>query len=197
MTQEPKIFPYIAKLLNGEKVQWKTLGEVCKILRGKRLTKKELSDEGKYPVFHGGLIPLGYYNSYNRRGNQTMVINTGSIGEVVWSGVDFWSSDGTFVVETNDVIEDKFLYYYLKTKEQYLKNQKREGGVPTIDRSVVEKIPIPLPPLSVQQEIVRILDKFTQLEAELEAELDCRKRQYEYYRNALLSFDDLENRGGV
>ena len=196
MTQEPKIFPYIAKLLNGEKVQWKTLGEVCKILRGKRLTKKELSDEGKYPVFHGGLIPLGYYNSYNRRGNQTMVINTGSIGEVVWSGVDFWSSDGTFVVETNDVIEDKFLYYYLKTKEQYLKNQKREGGVPTIDRSVVEKIPIPLPPLSVQQEIVRILDKFTQLEAELEAELDCRKRQYEYYRNALLSFDDLENRGG-
>ena len=120
-----------------------------------------------------------------------MVINTGSIGEVVWSGVDFWSSDGTFVVETNDVIEDKFLYYYLKTKEQYLKSQKREGGVPTIDRSVVEKLSIPLPPLSVQQEIVRILDKFTQLEAELEAELDCRKRQYEYYRNKLLTFNEI------
>ena len=192
MTQEPKIFPYIARLLQGAEVVWKPLGEVCKILRGKRLTKKELSDEGIYPVFHGGLIPLGHYNSYNRKGNQTMVINTGSIGEVVWSGVDFWSSDGTFVVETNDVIEDKFLYYYLKTKEQYLKSQKREGGVPTIDRSVVEKLSIPLPPLSVQQEIVRILDKFTQLEAELEAELDCRKRQYEYYRNNLLFYEGNE-----
>ncbi|WP_448822258.1 restriction endonuclease subunit S [Capnocytophaga sp.] len=192
MTQEPKIFPYIERLLQGDEVVWKPLGEVCKVLRGKRLTKKELSDEGIYPVFHGGLIPLGYYNSYNRKGNQTMVINTGSIGEVVWSGVDFWSSDGTFVVETNDVIEDKFLYYYLKTKEQYLKSQKREGGVPTIDRSVVEKLSIPLPPLSVQQEIVRILDKFTQLEAELEAELDCRKRQYEYYRNNLLSYEGNE-----
>jgi len=191
MTQEPKIFPYIVRLLQGAEVVWKPLGEVCKVLRGKRLTKKELSDEGIYPVFHGGLIPLGYYNSYNRKGNQTMVINTGSIGEVVWSGVDFWSSDGTFVVETNDVIEDKFLYYYLKTKEQYLKSQKREGGVPTIDRSVVEKLSIPLPPLSVQQEIVRILDKFTQLEAELEAELDCRKRQYEYYRNKLLTFNEI------
>ena len=191
MTQEPKIFPYIVRLLQGAEVVWKPLGEVCKVLRGKRLTKKELSDEGIYPVFHGGLIPLGYYNSYNRKGNQTMVINTGSIGEVVWSGVDFWSSDGTFVVETNDVIEDKFLYYYLKTKEQYLKSQKREGGVPTIDRSVVEKLSIPLPPLSVQQEIVRILDKFTQLEAELEAELDCRKRQYEYYRNKLLTFSEI------
>ena len=66
-----------------------------------------------------------------------------------------------------------------------------------ISKERLKKIPIPLPPLSVQQEIVRILDKFTQLEAELESELDCRKRQYEYYRNALLSFDDLENRGGV
>ena len=63
----------------------------------------------------------------------------------------------------------------------------------------LSNILIPLPPLSVQHRIVEILDKFTALEAELEAnleaELDCRKRQYEYYRNQLLSFDML-NRGG-
>ena len=58
--------------------------------------------------------------------------------------------------------------------------------------SVAKETIIPLPPLSVQQEIVRILDKFTQLEAELEAELEGRKRQYEYYRNKLLTFNEIE-----
>ena len=62
-----------------------------------------------------------------------------------------------------------------------------------VSKKKVAKIEIPLPPLEVQTEIVRILDKFTELEAELEAELDCRKRQYEYYRDKLLSF---ENMGG-
>jgi len=91
-----------------------------------------------------------------------MVINTGSVGEVVWSGVDFWSSDGTFVVETLDNIDDKFLYYFLKIQEPYLKTQKREGGVPTIDRQAVENLQIPVSPLPIQQGIVNILDKFTE-----------------------------------
>lgn len=60
-----------------------------------------------------------------------------------------------------------------------------------VSKKKVAKIEIPLPPLEVQTEIVRILDKFTSLEAELEAELDCRKRQYEYYRDKLLSFDNV------
>lgn len=173
-----------------EGVEFSQLKEYCEVLRGKRLTKKELSEEGDYPVFHGGLIPLGRYSEYNRKANQTMVINTGSVGEVVWSSVDFWSSDGTFVIKTSNNINDKFLYYFLKTQEPYLKTQKREGGVPTISRETVENLSIPIPPLPVQQEIVSILDKFTQLEAELEAELEARKKQYEYYRNELLTFGD-------
>lgn len=60
-----------------------------------------------------------------------------------------------------------------------------------VSKKKVAKIKIPLPPLEIQTEIVRILDKFTALEAELEAELDCRKRQYEYYRDQLLSFENL------
>lgn len=177
---------YIENLLQGQKVEWKTLAEVCSVLRGKRLTKKELVENGEYPVFHGGLIPLGRYDKFNRKANQTMVINTGSVGEVVWSDVDFWSSDGTFVIETNNQIDDKFLYHFLKTKENDFKNQKREGGVPTIERGVIERLKIPIPPLTVQQEIANILDKFTTLEAEL----DCRKRQYHHYRDTLLTFGD-------
>ncbi len=170
-------------------VTYTMLGDKCKVLRGKRLTKKELLKDGKYPVFHGGLILLGRYNNYNRKANQTMIINTGSVGEVVWSNNDFWSSDGTFVIETPESINDKFLFYFLKTQEVFLKTQKREGGVPTIDRSVIEKLSIPTPPIEIQNEISKILDLFTDLEADLEAELEARKTQYTYYRDVLLSFD--------
>ena len=60
----------------------------------------------------------------------------------------------------------------------------------------MSKIKIPVPPLEVQDEIVRILDSFTKLEAELEAELEARRKQYEYYRDSLLSFENLNNRVG-
>lgn len=87
----------------------------------------------------------------------------------------------------------KYLAYILKTT--YFQNEVKKitgvGSVPNVPQSSLAKIEIPLPPIEVQTEIVRILDKFTSLEAELEAELDCRKRQYEYYRDKLLSFDNV------
>ena len=87
----------------------------------------------------------------------------------------------------------KYLSYILKTT--YFQNEVKKitgvGSVPNVPQSSLAKIEIPLPPIEVQNEIVRILDCFTQLEAELEAELDCRKRQYEFYRDQLLSFDKL------
>ena len=87
----------------------------------------------------------------------------------------------------------KYLAYILKTT--YFQNEVKKitgvGSVPNVPQSSLAKIEIPLPPIEVQAEIVHILDKFTSLEAELEAELDCRKRQYEYYRDKLLSFDNV------
>ncbi len=184
---------FLEKLLKGREVEWRKLGEVCEILRGKRLTKKELNENGKYPVYHGGIIPLGYYDKFNRKANQTMIINTGSVGEVAWSDVEFWSSDGTFVIETGENIIDKYLYYFLKTTEFYLKSQKREGGVPTIEKNAIINLKIPIPPIDVQEEIVTILDKFTELNKELNKELNAREKQYKYYLNKLLTFgDDVE-----
>lgn len=87
----------------------------------------------------------------------------------------------------------KYLAYILKTT--YFQNEVKKitgvGSVPNVPQSSLAKIEIPLPPIEVQTEIVRILDKFTSLEAELKAELDCRKRQYEYYRDKLLSFENV------
>lgn len=79
----------------------------------------------------------------------------------------------------------RFVYYAMKC----IKYQSLEHSRQWISK--YSQIEIPLPPIEVQTEIVRILDKFTSLEAELEAELDCRKRQYEYYRDKLLSFDNV------
>ena len=168
-------------------VEFKELKDSCDVLRGKRLIKSQLSSEYKYPVFHGSLEPLGYFNEKNRDANKVLVVNTGSVGDVGWCDREFWSSDGCFTIKTPDSIDDKFLYYYLKTQERQIKSETRTGGVPTISRETIERIRIPVPPLDIQREIVKILDKFTELEAELEA----RKKQYAFYRDKLLSFKDF------
>ena len=96
-------------------------------------------------------------------------------------------------------VNAKFLYYYLKTQEDYFQQLGSVMQMPQISIPTTEKFPIPLPPLRVQSRIVEILDKFTQLEAQLEAELqtelEARNKQYDFYRNRLLDFtlrDDLK-----
>ena len=188
---------HFEKLLEGVEVEWKALGEVSKVLRGKRLTRDMLTPDEKYPVFHGGLEPLGFYSEYNRIGDTVMIINVGaSAGTVGFSNDDFWSSDGCFCLEHSEVLNNKFLYYYLIGEQYFLKSRVRVAGIPTLDNFVVEKLQIPIPPLTVQKEIVRILDSFTELTAALTAaltaELTARKQQYNYYREQLLSFEDGE-----
>lgn len=172
-------------------VEYKELGEVLRVNRGRRLTKKELSDDGRFVVYHGSKdTPLGKYNQSNAPADTVIVVNTGGIGGVAYCKDAFWCSDGSFYIGHSDKLNNKFVYYFLVQFEDYFLQHKRVGGVPTIDRSVVENVKIPVPPMPVQEEIVRVLDTFTALEAELEAELEARKRQYEYYRNKLLTFDE-------
>ena len=85
----------------------------------------------------------------------------------------------------------KFVFYYMFVIDEWCKKNVNAGNFASVDMKRFKKLEFPLPPIEVQTEIVRILDKFTSLEAELEAELDCRKRQYEYYRDKLLSFDNV------
>lgn len=174
-------------------VEWKKLGEVTRIERGKRLTKSELLDKGDFPVFHGGIEPLGYYNSYNRECDTVMIINVGaSAGTIGYSEKNFWSSDGCFCIKRIEQIKSKFLYYFLIGQESFLASKVRKAGIPTLDSLVVENILVPIPPLPIQQEIVRILDTFTELTANLQTELEARKKQYAYYRDCLLNFEGVD-----
>ena len=168
-------------------VKYKAISSFSKVLRGKRLTIKKLNFEANYPVYHGGLNPLGYYNKYNRFSDTVMIINVGaSAGVVGYSKNNFWSSDGCYCLEHNDLFINRFLYHYLKNNEKYFIGRVRKAGIPTLDRRVIEKLKVPVPPLEVQEEIVRILDKFGELEAEIEAEIETRKSQYEFWRVILL-----------
>lgn len=194
-----KLKELIQKLCpNG--VEYKTIKETVGLNRGKRLTKSELLEESntefKYAVYHGSKdTPLGFYNNFNAPKGTTIVVNTGGIGGVKYIDKDFWCSDGSFWLGKTNDINGKYLYYCLSGYEDYFYSKKRIGGVPTIDKSVVENFSIPVPPLEVQEEIVHILDNFTELTAdltaELTAELTARKKQYEYYRNKLLSFTQI------
>ena len=177
-------------------VEYKKLGEVCTVLRGKRLIKKELSGGGPFPVFHGGIEPIGYYSKGNRQAESVMIIDVGaSAGTVGYCKNEFWSSDGCFCLSHVSTLEQRYLFFLLQSLERNLKSKVRRAGIPTLDNKVLENLLIPVPPLPVQREIVRILDSFTSLEAELEAELEARRKQYEYYRDQLLSFKHLSGGG--
>ncbi|ENW2903632.1 restriction endonuclease subunit S, partial [Neisseria gonorrhoeae] len=78
----------------------------------------------------------------------------------------------------------------LKTQENYFRNIGSKMQMPQIATPDTDNYKIPIPSLETQQKIVKILDKFTELEATLEAELALRKRQYRYYRDLLLDFDN-------
>lgn len=193
-----KLKELIQKLCSNG-VEYKTIKETVGLNRGKRLTKSELLEESntefKYAVYHGSKdTPLGFYNNFNAPKGTTIVVNTGGIGGVKYIGENFWCSDGSFWLGKTNNINEKYLYYCLSGYEDYFSSKKRIGGVPTIDKSIVENFSIPVPPLEVQEEIVRILDKFTTLATSisegLPKEIELRRKQYEYYRNQLLSFPD-------
>jgi len=187
MIQEPKIFPYIARLLQGDEVVWKPLGEVVTTITAPtKLNRSEYKQEGSIPIIDQGIDFIAGYTdeSFTPVKSDTYILFGDHSEHIKY--VDFAFIQGADGLKILKPKEDNAKYIYYAFINFYHKqlNYKRHW-------SVAKETIIPLPPLSVQQEIVRILDKFTQLEAELEAELDCRKRQYEYYRNKLLTFNEI------
>ena len=196
-TEAPKALNYIEKLvaeLCPDGVRYVSLGDISNIKRGKSLTKKNTLP-GSVPVIAGGRAPAYYHSTSNRQGPVVVVAGSGAYaGYVSYWEKDIYVSDA-FSIEPKDVsmVNIKYIYYWLSSQQNKLYRLKSGSGVPHVYPRDFSKLITPLPHLTLQNKIVDILDKFTKLEAELEAELAARRAQYEYYRNSL--FENL-NGGG-
>ena len=202
---------YIEKLLNGAEVKWMTVEEISKNISSGGTPRSNVA------AYYGGNIPWLRTQEVNFReiwdtgikiteeglnsssakyipANCIIVAMYGAtVGRVGINKIPLTTNQACANIEVNDNIAYyRYIYHYLSSQYEYIKSLGA-GSQTNINAGIVKKIKVPIPPPHAQEEIVRILDKFTTLEAELEAELDCRKRQYEYYRNQLLSFsNDVE-----
>lgn len=182
-------------------VRYLSLGECIEIYTGIQFNKRDMSEVGTYPVLNGGINPSGFSEKYNEE-KDTITISQGgaSAGYVNWMDCKFWAGAHCFVVKPdNDILNNRYLYFLLKNSEQVLMQAKHGAGIPGLNRDKVKNLIMPIPPLPIQEEIVRILDHFTELtaslQAELQAELQARQEQYEYYRNKLLTFTKIGGGG--
>lgn len=172
-------------------VQWKKLGKVCSIQNGEQLNKEGLSsDKALYPVMNGGINSSGYWEEFNTPAN-TIIISQGgaSAGYTQFMEKPFWAGAHCYVVSLlGEETNQKYLYYFIKDNQYKLISTQQGAGIPSMSKKVFYDLLIPLPPLPVQQEIVRILDSMTALIANLDAEIAARQQQYAHYRDQLLTF---------
>ncbi len=162
--------------------------------RGTSATKG-IMQAGNIPVISGGRQPAFYCNASNRTGEVITVAGSGAgAGYVQYWNEPIFVCDA-FSIQGNETLNTKYVYYVLTSIQEKIYSTKKGGGVPHVHISSIDKFEIPVPPLPVQEEIVRVLDAFTELQAELQAELQKRKQQYNFYRDNLLNFKNI-NRGG-
>ena len=174
-----------------EGVEMKTLGESCLIRTGSK--PAEILDKGRYYYINAGTTESGYVDKSNC---DCDVVTTpsrgqGGIGFVGYQRNAFWLGPLCYQIRPNkkENLKSKFLYYYLSSHTEEILKYKSEGGTPAVNAVDLKKISIPLPPLSDQQRIVSILDTFEASIQNLEAQLKQREKQYEFYRNKLLTFE--------
>ena len=188
---------FLEKLLDGAEVEWKPLSLVTEMQRGKTITAKS-ANEGKIPVISGGQKPAYYHSESNRDGKTITVAGSGAYaGYIMYWEEPIFVSDAFSIKTDESLLQIKYVYHFLLQNQQKIYAMKKGSGVPHVYPKDIGTLTIPIPPLSVQTEIVKILDALTALTSELTSELILRQKQYEYYREKLLSFDSLELSGGV
>ncbi|MFP6029469.1 restriction endonuclease subunit S [Helicobacter pylori] len=164
---------------------------MCDFQKGKSITKKAVTF-GKVPVISGGRQPAYYHNEANRSG-ETIAISSSGVyaGYVSYWDIPVFLADSFSVSPKQKTLMPKYLFHYLTTQQDAIHATKSTGGIPHVYSKDLQNFLIPIPPLEIQHEIVKILDAFTELNTELNTELKARKKQYQYYQNMLLDFNDI------
>lgn len=164
------------------------LGDYIILYTGEQLNKANMFKIGSYPVINGGVSASGFVEAYNEQAN-TITISQGgaSAGYVNFLKVPFWAGAHCFVIKPNsDNLNKRFLYHYIKGQEFFIQQCQQGAGIPSVNSDKIKKLLIPLPPLSIQQEIVSVLDSFTTLIDKMKKEVEMRKKQMECYRERLI-----------
>ena len=173
-------------------VEYRPLGEIADIGTGKS-DKKDAQESGQYPFYVRSKTILRS-SKYLYDETAIVIPGEGGVGEIFHfvSGKYDLHQRAYRVSFTVDEMNPKFGYYYISSFfKEYINRHAVEATVKSIRKPMLVKFEVPVPPLEIQEAIVEILDKFTNLEAELEAELEARTLQYEYYRSSL--FNTLKN----
>ncbi|WP_193125115.1 restriction endonuclease subunit S [Escherichia coli] len=194
---------YLEKLLDGVEVEWRNLGDTSLFEianNGRKPVKASLRIAGETPYYGANNIQ-DYVDGYTHDGEYVLIAEDGSASlenySIQYATGKFWANNHVHVVRGKERIHSRFLYHYLCIVNflPFLTG----GGRAKLTKGQLIEIPVPIPcpenpekSLAIQSEIVRILDKFTALTAELTAELNMRKKQYNYYRDQLLRFKEGE-----
>lgn len=185
-------------------VEYKKLGELGKRLKGLPITATQMkamaSSGGEIRIFAGGKTKVDTHLAKIPKANiitdPAVLVQSRGVIDFIYYDKPFTFKNEMWAYTMGNNVSVKFLYYYLKSNvETFRRKATAMGTFPQISIPDTENFLIPIPPLEVQEEIVRILDNFTNLAAELQAELQARQEQYEYYRNKLLTFNELNGVG--
>ena len=203
---------FLEKLLDGAEVEWKTLDEIFYLKNGYTPSKgvKEYWENGSIPWFrmedireNGRILNAALQKvseSAVKGGklfsaNSIIIATSATIGEHALITIPFLANQRFTVLSLKPEYIDKFniyfLYHYCFTLDDWCQKNTTMSSFASVDMNGFRRFPIPIPPLSVQTETVRILDALTALTSELTSELTLRQKQYEYYREKLLNIDEM------
>ena len=179
-----------------EGVAYRQLFEITQVHKGEQL-KDEDFIEGPFPVVTASRKELRAHVRSNFGPDVVTITSHGAYaGHVNYWETEIWLANNVIHLEPNpSLLGSRFLYFALTSRQVEIEALARGGGVPYFNSSDLLKVSVPVPPIPVQEEIVRILDSFDSLVKDpsvgLPAEIAARRKQYEYYRDKLLNFDGL------
>ena len=185
------------KELCPDGVEYRKLGEILSRDKGRAITAGKMKElhtpDGEIRIFAAGNTYADVMESDVDRGGiirepAIIVKSRGNIGFEYYTKPFSHKNEMWSYTTNHEFISLKYVYYVLEQNMAYFQNKAKTGKLPQISISDTENYEIPVPPLPIQNEIVKLLDNFTELTAELTAELLLRKKQYNFYRDSLLKF---------